>query len=141
MSQLGPAGQKVVVSISRADEGQVYDVELPVDVPLGSLAAVAAMALGWSEDEQGRTVAFEVKVHQDGRTLSAHDSLAQAGVWDGSWLVFHPRPGLVVQRPAPAAEPPTAPVPLAPVQAPSPIIRWRPLTQAVRGDSGKGGAL
>lgn len=80
--------QRVIVTVKRKDEARVRDLEVPTDVEAGRLAEMVARALHWESDAAGQPVHYQIEAHPLGRVLQVHESLASAGVWDGSWLVF-----------------------------------------------------
>ena len=88
--------RRVIVTVKRKDEARVRDLEVPADVESTQLAEAIAHALSWESDPMGQPIKYEIEAHspgQRGRRLMEHESLASAGVWDGSWLVFHPVSG------------------------------------------------
>lgn len=89
-----------MVSVKCLGKTQVYDVELAIDIPVRELCATLAAGLGWDTDDQGRVATYSVETHPPGRLLRPDETLAQAQVWDGTWLVLHPHHATV---------PPTAP--------------------------------
>ena len=82
--------QRVLVTVKRKDETRVRDLEVPAEVEVSYLAHLIAAALHWETDVVGQPVTFEVEAQPLGRRLSPHESLAGAGVWDGSWLILDP---------------------------------------------------
>ena len=119
---------KAIVTVKRVEEARVRDLELPVDVPSAQLAEMVAKALGWDMDATGYPVSYNIEAHPPGRLLNSGETLAQAGAWDGSWLVFHPRgaihasvPGSSVVNPVTAPKAPIPPAfttPVAPADPP-----------------------
>jgi hypothetical protein len=57
--------------------------------------------------------------------LQADESLAEAGVWDGAWLVLQPVGAAEGAPPEPRAA--IAPASLPPIDPDGPVIRWRSL--------------
>lgn len=117
--------QRVIVTVKRKDEARVRDLEVPPDVEAGRLAEMVARALHWESDAAGQPVHYQIEAHPLGRVLQVHESLASAGVWDGSWLVFFPE-GLSQV----GARSPGVPLYQAPDQTPvssGPVTGWRSL--------------
>ena len=115
--------ERVVVTVKREGEARVRDLEVPAEVEAGRLAELVAEALRWEVDAAGRRLHYEIEAHPLGRTLQPGERLAEAGVWDGAWLVFRAAgaglgPG---SRAAPQAMVGSAGAPG------SPVGRWRPL--------------
>ena len=81
----------VIVTVKRLGEAQVRDIELAIDVPVCKLCAILAAGLGWDTDDQGHAVTYVVEAHPPGRFLRPDETLAQAQVWDATWLVLHPQ--------------------------------------------------
>jgi hypothetical protein len=104
--------ERVIVSVQLDDDGEVRDLELPAEIEAARLAELIARALGWTADLAGQSTRYEIEAQPLGRALKPSESLADAGVWDGSILVL---------RPTGAARAPTAPT------AKGPIGGWRPL--------------
>lgn len=82
--------ERVIVTVKRAGEARVRDLEVPAEVKTSQLADLIASALQWQSDPAGQAMRYEIKAEPLGRLLQPHESLADAGVWDGSWLVFQP---------------------------------------------------
>src|SRR4051812_43340626 len=82
--------QRVVVTVKRKDEARVRDLEVPADIDAVRLAEMIARALRWESDRAGQPMTYKIEAHPLGRMLQPGESLASAGVWDGSWLVLHP---------------------------------------------------
>ncbi len=107
--------QRVIVTVRRADETRLRDLELPADIDAGQLANIVAEALRWQSNPQGAKASYTIEAHPLGRTMQPNETLAGASVWDGSWLVFHPVPTPVF-APTPSPLPP--PPPAAPLPQP-----------------------
>jgi len=101
--------QRVIVTVKRQDEARVRDLEVPAEVEAGRLAEMIACALRWESDPAGQPIQYEIMAEPPGRILGAQESLAEAGAWDGAWLVLQP---LGEEPPAPL--PPSPPEPVAP---------------------------
>jgi hypothetical protein len=120
--------ERVIVTVKRKDEAHVRDLEVPADVEASRLAELVAQALHWESDTAGQPVEYEIMAEPPGRVLAPHESLAEVGAWDGSWLVFRRvgdttsigsiYGGSSVQTPAPV--PPPAP-------SDGPVSGWRSL--------------
>lgn len=80
----------MIISVSRAADERVYDIEVPAGMSAGHLVGLIAQSMGWGTDASGRPIRYRAEVHPHGRLLSEGETLAQAGVWDGAWLVLHP---------------------------------------------------
>jgi len=111
--------EHVIVTVKRKGEAQVHDLEVPVEMNAEALVQEIALSLGWGGG-------YEIYAVPPERVLSPHETLAQAGVWDGAWLVFQPSGS------APTGGFSSAPAP-APVSTPTsgPVGGWRPLGIAV----------
>lgn len=115
--------QRVIVTVKRQDEARVRDLEVPAEVEAGRLAEMIACALRWESDPAGQPIQYEIMAEPPGRILGAQESLAEAGAWDGAWLVLQPL------GEEPSAPPPSSPP--GPVKPPicngGPVERWRSL--------------
>jgi hypothetical protein len=89
--------ERVIVTVKRAGEARVRDLEVPAEVKATQLTDLIAGALQWQSDAAGQALRYEIKAEPLGRLLQPQESLADAGVWDGSWLVFQPVGGAVWQ--------------------------------------------
>lgn len=78
----------IMVIVKRKDEAPVYDLEVPVDLPANQLAARLAGVLRCDKDPEGRLIAYELEAHPPGRCLGDSETLAEAGISEGSWLVL-----------------------------------------------------
>lgn len=124
----------VSVTVKRADESRVRDVELSAHVPVEELVLALTRKFGWELDTSGNPIQYRVETYPTGITLQPGQTLAQADTWDGSWLVLHPSEGTAPSAPrasaSPAADAPApAPDPAAP-SAPGPLKGFRPLDLA-----------
>ena len=81
---------RVIVTVQREDGSEARDLEVPADLPIGRLAEFIARDLRWLVDWSGRPARYEIEARPLGRVLRSHETLAGAGAWDGSTLVFHP---------------------------------------------------
>ena len=100
----------VVVTVKRANEARVRDILLPAHMPIAELADILARKLEWDRDADNREVVYDVVAEPPGRLLRKDETLAQAGAWDGSWLVFHPQ-GSVPEAAGQS-------------ESKSPVVRW-----------------
>lgn len=112
--------EKVIVTVKLVGESQVRDVELSSDVPAEQLAAQIAVALGWHVDAAGNPITYLIEAHPPDRILHSTETLAQAGAWDGSWLVFHPESSIAhpIPTPPPFNTTPPSPAPSRPAEVP-----------------------
>ena len=108
--------ESAIVTIQREGEAWVQDIEVPLDMSASELAQQLALALGWPGD-------LEIYAVPPQRVLAPHETLAQAGVWDGARLIFRPssRGGRGAGQTAPTSSPTTTAPPAGPVSG------WRPL--------------
>ena len=113
--------QRVIVTVKRKDENKVRDLEVPAEVEAGRLTEMIAQALRWETDPAGQPIRYEIIAEPPGRVLHAQESLAEAGAWDGAWLVFHPVGDTSSAPPEPEPTPP--PVSPAPA-AEGPVTGW-----------------
>lgn len=104
--------QRVIVTVMRGDDNQERDLEVPAEVEVGLLGELIARALQWETGPSDRPVRYQIEAQPLGRTLDPSETLASAGVWDGSWLILQP----VGQAAGPRSRP-----------AAGPFGRWRPL--------------
>jgi hypothetical protein len=102
----GAVMQQAIVTVKRQQESRVRDLEVPTDVEAGRLAQMIAQALHWESDAAGQPIEYEIMAEPLGRTLGPQESLADAGAWDGAWLVFQPVGGLPQPPPSPPPGPP-----------------------------------
>ena len=116
--------QRVIVTVKRQNEARVRDLEVPAEVEAGRLAEMIACALRWESDPAGQPIQYEIMAEPPGRVLGAQESLAEAGAWDGAWLVFQPVGHVPPAPPRPAADPRLS-TPADVVQGP--LKGWRPI--------------
>ena len=121
--------RRVIVTVKRYREARVRDLEVPAGIRAEQLARIIAQALRWERDPAGQRIEYEIEAQPPGRTLLPPESLAEAGAWDGAWLIFHPRgESAPPPRLSPSPPPPPKPTPQPP-SAPTggPVVKWRPL--------------
>ena len=82
--------ERVIVTVKRADRDSTRDLELPADMLLDQLVAFVAQALRWPLNPGDPLGGYTLEARPPGRTLRPDETLADARVWDGAWLVFHP---------------------------------------------------
>ena len=107
--------QRVIVTVKLEGENPVRDLEVPAEVESGRLAEMIAGALRWETDPAGQPIQYEIMAEPPGRVLDAQESLADAGAWDGAWLVFRPLGDAPIAVPEPVPSPPSPPRPRPPV--------------------------
>src|SRR5689334_11679166 len=112
--------QRVVVTVKRKDEARVRDLEVPVNLTAERLAEMIARALRWETDMAGQRITYLIEAHPLGRMLQPDETLAGAGVWDGSWLVLHPMGGQQTEAPEVGPSPIEATATPPPTPAPTP---------------------
>jgi len=116
--------ERVIVTVKRKDEAHVRDLEVPADVEASRLTELITQALNWESDTAGQPVEYEILAEPPGRVLAPHESLAEAGAWDGSWLVFcrvgDTTPSDSVYQSSVAHTPPSSPTG-------GPVSGWRSL--------------
>jgi len=130
---------KVIITVKQYSKDQWFDVELPTNVPVGEIANRLAASFGW---DAGDPLPYELEIDPPGRLLLGSETLEQAGVWDGAWLVFHKKgealPAFPTQNPLPKPEQKPArnkaqPAPvkrtLAPLPRPLPDLPPGPIPQ------------
>ena len=90
--------KRVIVTVKRSEETTYRDLEVPAEVKVGQLCELIAKALQWENDSDGQSVGYEIRAEPLGRRLHSDESLADAGVWDGAWLIFQPIGGIGQQN-------------------------------------------
>jgi len=112
--------ERVIVTVRLARETRGRDLEVPAEVEAARLAEQIADALQWGKNPAGQPVRYEIRADPPGRILQPGESLADAGAWDGAWLVLQPI-GDGASGAAPAwgatASPPAG----------GPVAGWQPL--------------
>ena len=128
--------ERVIVSVKRTDNESAHDLELPAGMALGQLVEMVTQALRWPFSPDEPLGGYDVEARPPGRQLLPNETLAQAGAWDGAWLIFHPGPsvaeGSKYATPPPSSKPGWRRVddmPPAPPTAPP----ERPATPAAEG--------
>ena len=80
--------ERVIVTVKRADEARVRDLDVPAGIGADELADVIASALHWDRDSSGKKNEFAIQADPPGRKLRQEETLLSAGVRDGAWLTF-----------------------------------------------------
>lgn len=86
--------QRVIVTVKRQNEARVRDLEVPTDIAAAQLAQTIAHTLNWDINLAGAATQYQIEAHiagRPGRILPPDETLANAGVWDGAWLVLMPQ--------------------------------------------------
>lgn len=76
---------RVIVTVRCQDSRQLYDIEMPANIPANKLAVkikelVESVDINFTDSEYD----YKINVEGLGRDLENDESLAEAGVWDGS---------------------------------------------------------
>jgi hypothetical protein len=79
---------RVLVTVRRDEDVEGRDLELPASLPASDLRRLIGHGLEWPASTADATV----RVEPGGRVLGERESLAEAGVRDGAWLVFGAQP-------------------------------------------------
>lgn len=77
---------RVIIHASFPEKDLEYDLDVPAEIPVAELTEMIVAAFEWPQEDGP----YEVVVEPTGQRLAK--SLAEAGLWDGTHLVF--------QRPA-----------------------------------------
>ncbi|GEM_PF-3041906 len=122
----------IVVTIKRKGENQVRDVTIPPDIPAMDVAGMVAADLGWDRDASGALIEYQIEAVQKetpGIMVPRHTTLKDAGVTDGTWLVFHPlsEKGQQIQAPRASPDSPGADAARATQADDTPVKGWRSL--------------
>jgi hypothetical protein len=88
--------ERLIVSAMRQGDTGGQDLEISAALTAEELVRLVPVALGWIAGSSP-DLAFEIVVDPPGRRLLPHETLPQAGAWDGAALTFRPRPALPVQ--------------------------------------------
>lgn len=83
--------RRVIVSVGCPEAGIGRDLEIPVDVPARALAELLARSFGLASGAGARVSGYVMEAYPPGRVLRPDETLASAGVWDGSWLFLRAR--------------------------------------------------
>jgi len=84
---------RIIITVKRSEDASERDVEVPADIPVATLSELIARALRWPVSSPGQTVEYGIECRKAGAEpcrLNSGESLAQAGIWDGVRLIFHP---------------------------------------------------
>ncbi|MCX7749941.1 MAG: EsaB/YukD family protein [Clostridia bacterium] len=79
---------RVIVTVEIPDSSTTYDMELPNDIPSGELAQMIAKSLHLEDNTSVRGTFFKIQADPPGRVLGEEETLAEAGVWDGSFITL-----------------------------------------------------
>jgi len=90
---------RVIVNVRRPGERFGRDLEVPAEVDAEQLAEMIARALGWEGPIAERPIRHIIIVEPAGRVLQAQESLSDAGLWDGSYLLLQQEAGSTLHAP------------------------------------------
>lgn len=101
---------RVLVTVELGEGGSSRDLEVPADLPAARLVAAIAAALAPPREGEDPGV-YRLEVAASGRELAPGETLAGAGLWDGTRLVLRPAgdAGLRQGAAAGSAGPPEGP--------------------------------
>jgi hypothetical protein len=123
----------IQISIQHGDEQ--HDIEVFPEMTAAELAAAVLETYGWNRDDEGNLIYYRLQDFLRNRWLQEDETLAQAKIWTGALILFHPQP---VQAPRAAAAQPggtTAPSQAIPAAPAKPMAGWRPLFNPSSGDA------
>lgn len=83
--------RQVIVTVQSVEDHQAWDLEVPVDMESRHLASLIREALQLNVGSAGQTAEYQLRADPPGRVLLPSETLAQAGAWDGAYLVFQQR--------------------------------------------------
>jgi len=129
--------QRVIVTVKRQGEARVRDLEVPAEVEAERLSKMIAQALRWDSDVAEQPIEYEIMAEPPGRVLRPDESLAEAGAWDGAWLVFQRPQEMPFTLPEPVLSPPPIAPPSSAV-AEGPVAGWRSLGIDLPAEAGPG---
>lgn len=123
--------ERVIVTVQRQGEREVRDLEVPADVPSGQLAKMIARALSWDTRPEGQQPSYKIEAYPPGRILLLQESLAEAGVWDGAWLVIRTDGASPSASPTPVASIPPASLTSFPAYSVPPVSGGNDQTEVI----------
>ena len=108
---------RVIVTIRLEGSQQAHDLELPADVGASQLCDFLTTAVKWGIDATIGDLGLEID-GEPPRRLSDKETLADAGVWDGSQLLL---------RASIASPPRKGPLSQTELKESGGVIEWRPI--------------
>ena len=78
---------RIIINVRQTDQNTDYDLEVPAETPIAELSQYIALALGW-QDSIDKDKIYSVYAIPPKHVIPPEKSLAEAGIWDGSTLVF-----------------------------------------------------
>lgn len=111
--------ERVIVTVKGAHETRGRDLEVPAEVEAVRLVSLLTQALQWDGAIGGGSVPYTIYAEPPGRVLRPTETLADAGVWDGAWLILQP----VGSETKPPPQPVTGPI----GPAEGPVKGWKDL--------------
>ncbi|MFZ5989243.1 MAG: EsaB/YukD family protein [Bacillota bacterium] len=79
---------RVIVSVKIKNSANTQDLEVPVYIPAKELARMIVKVLTPSTSTTDSSNHFSIKADPPGRILEDNETLADAGVWDGSYITI-----------------------------------------------------
>jgi hypothetical protein len=73
--------RRVIVTVKCEGLAEARDLEVPTTMPAARLAGQIARALGQPPGD------YRVEAFPPGRALGPEETLADAGAWDGAWVI------------------------------------------------------
>ncbi len=78
---------RIIINVRQTDQNTDYDLEVPAETPIAELSQYIALALGWQDSIDKDKIYSVYSIHPK-HVIPPEKSLAEAGIWDGSTLIF-----------------------------------------------------
>jgi len=79
---------RVIVTVKLDNETTEQDLELPAYMPARDLAQMIMRVLSQGSTLTETSGSYKINAHPPGRVLEDNETLAEAGVWDGSYITI-----------------------------------------------------
>jgi len=89
--------ERVIVTIQKANENLIHDVEIPADMTLEECLSMLVRGLGWDLNQFSLPISYDVLRKSNHQKLDFKKSIIANGILDGDWLLLYPQEASTAQ--------------------------------------------
>ncbi len=85
---------RIIIRVRREGEAQVFDAEVPAEVPAEQLSDMLARAFNWERTKTGQLTGYTLVKGGTDQVLRSQETLADVGLWEGAEILLRPKAGV-----------------------------------------------